>query len=86
MGLGVIESPGVDTLEFPADLKKKISLVDRELGTREAKRLKRVQDNPGGKRSGCETKRCLLMLLAKLPAHSSLSFYSLLATLGLGCQ
>jgi nucleotide-binding universal stress UspA family protein len=43
IGLSVIESPGVDTLEVPADLKKKISLVDRELGTREAKQLKRVQ-------------------------------------------
>jgi nucleotide-binding universal stress UspA family protein len=43
IGLSVIESPGVDTLEVPADLKKRISRVDRELGTREAKRLKRIQ-------------------------------------------
>jgi nucleotide-binding universal stress UspA family protein len=39
----VIESPGADTVEVPANLKKKISRIDRELRMREAKRLKRVQ-------------------------------------------
>jgi nucleotide-binding universal stress UspA family protein len=43
IALSVIESPGVDTVKVPADLKKKISRIDRESGTREAKRLKRVQ-------------------------------------------
>ena len=40
--LSVIESPDLCTLEVPDGLKAEISLIDRELGTREAKRLRRL--------------------------------------------
>ena len=40
--LSVIESPDLCTLEVPDDLKAEISLIDRDLGTREAKRLRRL--------------------------------------------
>jgi nucleotide-binding universal stress UspA family protein len=41
--LSVIESPDLCTLELPDDVKKKIALIDRDLGTREARRLRRVR-------------------------------------------
>ncbi len=41
--LSVIESPDLCTLELPDDVKKKIALIDRDLGAREARRLRRVR-------------------------------------------
>jgi nucleotide-binding universal stress UspA family protein len=41
--LSVIESPDLCTLELPDDAKRKIALIDRDLGTREARRLRRLR-------------------------------------------
>jgi hypothetical protein len=41
--LSVIESPDLCTLEVPDDLKAEMSLLDRDLRTRETKRLRRLE-------------------------------------------
>ena len=43
MVISVIESPGLNTLEVPQELKREISLIDRGLMTKEARRLRRVE-------------------------------------------
>ncbi|MGH7848164.1 MAG: universal stress protein [Candidatus Binatia bacterium] len=40
--LNVIESPNTRTLEVPDDLQREISIIDSEMGKREARRLARV--------------------------------------------
>jgi nucleotide-binding universal stress UspA family protein len=42
MAISVIESPDISRLEASDTLKKELSLIDRELVTKEAKRLRRV--------------------------------------------
>jgi nucleotide-binding universal stress UspA family protein len=44
IGLNVLESPNLDTLEMPADLRKEISLVESEMGKKEARRLTRIKN------------------------------------------